>query len=61
MIYDNLSTIDNVFLQDRNDRELARIKWMSADSGIFLSVAFTEGLESEGAGLSDEHHSKGSF
>ena len=48
MIYDNLSTIDNVFLQDRNDRELVRIKWMSADSGIFLSVAFTEGLDLKG-------------
>lgn len=48
MLYENLSSVKNVFLQDQQDRELSRINWMNAKEGIFLSVAFAEGLDLKG-------------
>jgi len=48
LIYDCLSSHDKVFLQDQRDREKARVDWMGADEGIFLSVAFAEGLDLKG-------------
>lgn len=48
LIYDCLSDTKNVFLQDQKDREKARIDWMGAKDGIFLSVAFAEGLDLKG-------------
>jgi Rad3-related DNA helicase len=50
LIYDNLSPEASkiTILQDRKDRENSKVRFLTADQAIFLSVEFTVGLDLKG-------------
>ena len=50
MIYDHLSPSvqKETILQDRNDREGSKLRWMNKPNSLFLSVEFVEGLDLKG-------------
>jgi len=50
MIYDHLSQSvqKETILQDRNNREGSKLRWMAKPNSLFLSVEFVEGLDLKG-------------
>ena len=50
LIYDHLSSSvqKETILQDRNDREGSKLRWMDKPNSLFLSVEFVEGLDLKG-------------